>query len=60
MFLGVERHASFAKVHNISMNENYIFLNHVANEFQLTQMVYERFKLYIPVLQNTRLFLKRA
>ncbi|MFS7943598.1 hypothetical protein Hanom_Chr06g00502101 [Helianthus anomalus] len=49
MFSGTERHTSFAKVHNISMNENYVFLNHVANEFQLTQMVYERFMLNILV-----------
>ncbi|MFS8034832.1 hypothetical protein Hanom_Chr17g01585811 [Helianthus anomalus] len=51
MFSGVERHASFAKVHNISMNENYVFLKHIANEFQQTQMVYERFMLNIPVLK---------
>ncbi|MFS7966502.1 hypothetical protein Hanom_Chr09g00774481 [Helianthus anomalus] len=42
MFSGVERHASFAKAYNISMNETDIFLNHVTNEFQLTQMVYAK------------------
>ena len=60
MFSGVERHASFEKVHNISMNEDYIFLNHDANQFQQTQMVYERFMLNIPIFQNTRIFSKRA
>ncbi|KAF5798852.1 hypothetical protein HanXRQr2_Chr07g0297781 [Helianthus annuus] len=54
MFSGVERHASFAKVNNFSISENLIFLNHIANGFQGTQMVYERFILNIPVLQNKR------
>ncbi|MFS8028358.1 hypothetical protein Hanom_Chr16g01509641 [Helianthus anomalus] len=38
------------------MNENHVFLNHVTNEFQLTQMVYERFMLNIPVLQKHTCF----
>ncbi|MFS7986532.1 hypothetical protein Hanom_Chr11g01011411 [Helianthus anomalus] len=56
MFSGVERLESFAKVHNISMNENCIFLNHVAKKFQLTQIVYERFMLNILFLQKHRKF----
>ncbi|MFS7936140.1 hypothetical protein Hanom_Chr05g00411951 [Helianthus anomalus] len=39
------------------MNEDYIFLNHVTNEFQLAQMVCERFILNLLVLQkHTRFF----
>ncbi|KAJ0886790.1 hypothetical protein HanRHA438_Chr09g0383441 [Helianthus annuus] len=60
MFSVVERHASFAKAKNISLNKNYVFLNHVTNEFQLTQMVYERFMLNIPVLQKHTRFSKHA
>ncbi|MFS7976077.1 hypothetical protein Hanom_Chr10g00888211 [Helianthus anomalus] len=60
MFSGMERYASLAKTYNISMNENYLYLNHVTNEFKLTQMVYERFMLNIQVLQNIRIVSKRA
>ena len=28
----MERHASFAKVYKVSMNENYMFLNHDTDE----------------------------
>ncbi|KAM0043424.1 hypothetical protein Hdeb2414_s0010g00341111 [Helianthus debilis subsp. tardiflorus] len=50
MFSGVERHASFAKSHQVSINEYHIFINHFATRFQRTQMVYEKIMLNIPVL----------
>ncbi|KAJ0788464.1 hypothetical protein HanPI659440_Chr05g0192001 [Helianthus annuus] len=56
MFSGVERHASFAKINNFFVERKLTFLNHIANGFQGTQMVYERFILNIPVLQNKRVF----
>ncbi|MFS7949800.1 hypothetical protein Hanom_Chr06g00575781 [Helianthus anomalus] len=56
MFSGMERYASFAKAYNILMNKNYIFLNYVTKEFQLTQMVYGRFMLNISILQNTHVY----
>ncbi|MFS7954797.1 hypothetical protein Hanom_Chr07g00634851 [Helianthus anomalus] len=34
----------------------HIFINHVANEFQRTLMVYERFIINIPVLPNKSVF----
>ncbi|MFS7971900.1 hypothetical protein Hanom_Chr09g00838261 [Helianthus anomalus] len=52
MFSGVERHASFCKRKHYFNEGKHIFINHVANEFQRTRKVYERFILKIPVLQN--------
>ncbi|MFS7968389.1 hypothetical protein Hanom_Chr09g00796871 [Helianthus anomalus] len=50
-----ERVADIAKHTSFTKHSNG-FLNHVANGFQQTQMVYERFMLNIPVLQNTQVF----
>ncbi|MFS7904970.1 hypothetical protein Hanom_Chr01g00042291 [Helianthus anomalus] len=60
MFSRVQRHASFFKSKQHFDERTHIFINHVANEFQRTQMVYERFMLNISVLQNKHVFSKRA
>ncbi|KAJ0599907.1 hypothetical protein HanIR_Chr03g0110561 [Helianthus annuus] len=54
MFSGVERHASFCKRKHYFDERKHIFINYVANEFQRTRNVYERYILNIPVSQNKR------
>ena len=56
MFSGVERHASFAKSHKVSINEYHIFINLFAAGFQGTKMVYEKIMLNIPVYKNISVF----
>ncbi|KAM0044134.1 hypothetical protein Hdeb2414_s0010g00349641 [Helianthus debilis subsp. tardiflorus] len=60
MFSGVERHASFWKRKHYFDERKHILINHVANEFERTRKVYERFMLNIPVLQNKRAFSQKC
>ncbi|KAJ0689460.1 hypothetical protein HanOQP8_Chr11g0405951 [Helianthus annuus] len=47
----------FAKAKKYFDERKHIFINHVANEFQRTRKVYERFILNIPVLQTCMIFM---
>ncbi|MFS7960328.1 hypothetical protein Hanom_Chr08g00701941 [Helianthus anomalus] len=60
MFSGVERHASFCKSKQYFDERKHAFLNYVVKEFQRTQIVYKKFMLNMPGLQNTHVFSKRA
>ncbi|MFS7890884.1 hypothetical protein Hanom_Chr00s000164g01626131 [Helianthus anomalus] len=57
---GCGKTCNFCKSTQYFDERKFIFLNHVANEFQQTQMVYERFIQNIPVLQKHKRFKKHA
>ncbi|KAL9998073.1 hypothetical protein Hdeb2414_s0575g00918961 [Helianthus debilis subsp. tardiflorus] len=56
MFSGWKDMQILAKRKHYFDERKHIFINHVANEFQQTRKVYERFILNIPVFQNKRVF----